>query len=69
MVRVVYLDLLGTDRARDVLLDHLPTACDHGLAFCRAVHHTSPQGDVAAVAGGLEAGLPDVTVHPDVSRQ
>ncbi|ELS58201.1 putative Glutamine synthetase, type III [Streptomyces viridochromogenes Tue57] len=67
VVRVMYPDLIGTDRARDVLLDHLPTACEHGLAFCRAVYHTSPQGDVVPVAGGLDAGLPDVTVRPDLS--
>ncbi|WBO68926.1 glutamine synthetase family protein [Streptomyces camelliae] len=67
VVRVVYPDLIGTDRAREVLLDHLPSACEHGLAFCRAVYHTTPQGDVVAVAGGLDAGLPDVTVRPDLS--
>ncbi|MEU1517088.1 glutamine synthetase family protein [Streptomyces sp. NPDC005811] len=67
VVRVIYPDLIGTDRARDVLLDHLPTACAHGLAFCRAVYHTSPQGDVVPVAGGLDAGLPDVCVRPDLS--
>ncbi|MEV7885775.1 glutamine synthetase family protein [Streptomyces sp. NPDC002817] len=67
VVRVVYPDLIGTDRARDVLLDHLPTACAHGLAFCRAVYHTTPQGDVVPVAGGLDAGLPDVQVRPDLS--
>lgn len=67
VVRVVYPDLIGTDRARDVLLDHLPTACEHGLAFCRAVYHTTPQGDVVPVAGGLDAGLPDVHVRPDLS--
>lgn len=67
VVRVIYPDLIGTDRARDVLLDHLPSACDHGLAFCRAVYHTSPQGDVVPVVGGLDAGLPDVTVRPDLS--
>ena len=66
VVRVTYPDLIGTDRARDVLLDHLPSACDHGLAFCRAVYHTSPQGDVVPVAGGLDAGLPDITVRPDL---
>ncbi|MEU2631442.1 glutamine synthetase family protein [Kitasatospora sp. NPDC007106] len=64
VVRVTYPDLIGTDRARDVLLDHLPTACEHGLAFCRAVYHTSPRGHVVPVPGGLEAGLPDVTVRP-----
>jgi glutamine synthetase len=66
VVRVTYPDLIGTDRARDVLLDHLPSACDHGLAFCRAVYHTSPQGDVVPVTGGLDAGLPDVSVWPDL---
>ncbi|MGW5126450.1 glutamine synthetase family protein [Streptomyces cyslabdanicus] len=66
VVRVTYPDLIGTDRARDVLLEHLPSACDHGLAFCRAVYHTSPQGDVVPVAGGLDAGLPDICVTPDL---
>ncbi|MFF7277276.1 glutamine synthetase family protein [Streptomyces griseorubiginosus] len=67
VVRVIYPDLIGTDRARDVLVDHLPAACEHGLAFCKAVYHTSPQGDVVPVAGGLDAGLPDVCVRPDLS--
>ncbi|MET7730354.1 glutamine synthetase family protein [Streptomyces sp. NPDC005402] len=67
VVRVIYPDLIGTDRARDVLVDHLPAACEHGLAFCKAVYHTTPQGDVVPVAGGLDAGLPDVCVRPDLS--
>ncbi|TLS46651.1 glutamine synthetase [Streptomyces montanus] len=66
VVRVTYPDLIGTDRARDVLLDHLPAACDHGLAFCRAVYHTTPRGGVVPVTGGLEAGLPDICVRPDL---
>ncbi|MFD9791561.1 glutamine synthetase family protein [Streptomyces sp. NPDC059070] len=66
VVRVGYPDLIGTDRARDVLLSHLPSACAHGLAFCRAVYHTTPQGDVVPVTGGLDAGLPDILVRPDL---
>ncbi|MHC3473488.1 glutamine synthetase family protein [Streptomyces sp. 7R007] len=66
VVRVVYPDLIGTDRARDVLLGHLPAAVAHGLAFCKAVYHTSPQGDVVPVPGGLDAGLPDIAVRPDL---
>ncbi|WP_338894611.1 glutamine synthetase family protein [Streptomyces sp. TG1A-60] len=66
VVRVTYPDLIGTDRARDVLVEQLPTVCEHGLAFCRAVYHTSPQGDVVPVPGGLDAGLPDITVRPDL---
>jgi hypothetical protein len=67
VVRVSYPDLIGVDRGRDVLLGELPAAAGHGLAFCRAVYHTSPMGDVVPVQGGLEAGLPDITVRPDLS--
>lgn len=67
VVRVSYPDLIGTDRGRDVLIDELPNVLDHGLAFCRAVFHTTPRGDVVPVQGGLESGLPDVKVRPDLS--
>src|SRR4029079_3744160 len=45
VIRVSYPDLIGVDRGRDVLLEVLPGAMEHGLAFCRAVYHTSPMGD------------------------
>jgi glutamine synthetase len=67
VIRVSYPDLIGVDRGRDVLLGELPAAMAHGLAFCRAVYHTSPRGDVVPVQGGLEAGLPDITVYPDLA--
>jgi glutamine synthetase len=67
VVRVSYPDLIGVDRGRDVLIDELPGAVDHGLAFCRAVYHTSPMGDVIPVQGGLEAGLPDILVRPELA--
>jgi glutamine synthetase len=67
VVRVSYSDMIGVDRGRDVLVGELPTAMGHGLAFCRAIFHTTPQGDVVPVAGGLDAGLPDVHVRPDLS--
>jgi glutamine synthetase len=67
VVRVSYSDLIGVDRGRDVLIDELPSAAGHGLAFCRAVYHTSPMGDVVPVQGGLEAGLPDIIVRPDLA--
>ncbi len=67
VVRVSYPDLIGVDRGRDVLLDELPGAIEHGLAFCRAVYHTSPMGDVVPVRGGLDAGLPDILVRPDLA--
>jgi glutamine synthetase len=66
VVRVSYPDLIGVDRGRDILVDELPAAVEHGLAFCRAVYHTSPMGDVVPVRGGLDAGLPDILVRPDL---
>lgn len=66
VVRVAYPDLMGSDRSRDVLVGELPGVVEHGLSFCRAVYHTSPLGDVVPVTGGLEAGLPDITIHPDL---
>jgi len=67
VVRVSYSDLIGVDRGRDVLLDELTRAASHGLAFCRAIYHTSPRGDVVPVQGGLADGLPDINVRPDFS--
>ncbi|MGZ4625318.1 MAG: glutamine synthetase family protein [Kineosporiaceae bacterium] len=67
VVRVSYADLIGVDRGRDVLIDELERVASHGHAFCRAVYHTSPMGDVVPVPGGLDAGLPDITVTPDLA--
>ena len=67
LIRVSYPDMIGVDRGRDVLLDELPAVAEHGMAFCRAVFHTSPMGDVVPVQGGLESGLPDITVRPDLA--
>jgi glutamine synthetase len=67
VVRVSYPDLIGVDRGRDVLVDELERSMDHGLAFCRAIYHTSPRGDVIPAPGSLEAGLPDLTFVPDLS--
>jgi glutamine synthetase len=66
VIRVSYSDLIGVDRGRDVLLDELKSALDHGIAFCRAAYHTSPMGDVVPVQGGIESGLPDISAHPDL---
>ena len=67
LVRVSYPDMIGVDRGRDVLLGELPAAAEHGLAFCQAVYHTSPMGNVVPEQGGLDQGLPDITVRPDLS--
>jgi glutamine synthetase len=67
VIRVSYPDLIGVDRGRDVLLEELESTLGHGIAFCRAVYHTSPMGDVVPVQGGVESGLPDISARPDLS--
>ncbi|MEV6865008.1 glutamine synthetase family protein [Streptosporangium subroseum] len=67
VIRLGYPDLLGTERGKDILVERLPEVAENGVAFCRAVYHTSPQGDVIPIAGGLDHGLPDILVRPDLS--
>ncbi|MEV7908522.1 glutamine synthetase, partial [Streptomyces anulatus] len=67
VVRVGYPDLIGTERGKDVLLERLPEITDAGVAFCQAVYYTSPQGDTVPVPGGLDRGLPDVSIRPDLT--
>ncbi|WP_055482655.1 glutamine synthetase family protein [Sphaerimonospora mesophila] len=67
IVRIGYSDLIGTERGKDVLVERLPDVMEHGVAFCRAVYYTSPQADVVPVPGGLDQGLPDITIRPDLS--
>jgi glutamine synthetase len=67
VVRVSYSDMLGVDRGRDVLLSELPAALSYGLAFSRCIFHTTPTGETIPIQGGIEDGLPDVIVKPDLS--
>ena len=67
MIRVSYPDMIGVDRGRDVLVDELSSVMTHGIAFCRAVYHTTPRGGVVPIQGGLDIGLPDISIKPDLS--
>lgn len=66
VVRLGYCDLIGTDRGRDVLVNHFPRTVGGGLAFCRSVYGTTPRGGVVDIEGGLSDGLPDILAFPDV---
>ena len=67
VVRVSYSDMIGIDRGRDVLVSELRTALGHGLPFSRCIYHTTPMGDCIPIQGGMEDGLPDIHVIPDLS--
>lgn len=67
VVRLGYSDLIGTERGRDLLVEHFGRTVADGVAFCRSVYGTSPLGDVVDIEGGLSAGLPDIVAFPDLA--
>ena len=67
VIRVGYSDVIGTERGRDILVNRFARTVGDGVAFCRSVYGTTPMGDVVPIAGGLDAGLPDVVAFPDLA--
>ncbi len=63
-VRVVYSDLHGIPRGKDVPIGEFDRVADHGLAFCSAIMGTDLRH--TPVVGG-EEGYPDLLAKPDLS--
>ena len=63
-VRVIYPDLHGVARGKDVPIGEFERAIEHGLAFCSAVMGTDLRH--TPVVGG-EEGYPDLIAFPDLS--
>ena len=63
-VRVIYSDLHGIPRGKDVPIGEFDRAADHGLAFCAAIMGTDLRH--TPVVGG-EEGYPDLIAKPDLS--
>ena len=63
-VRVIYSDLHGVARGKDVPIAEFDRAADHGLAFCAAIMGTDLRH--TPVVGG-EEGYPDLIAKPDLS--
>jgi glutamine synthetase len=63
-VQVVYPDLHGVPRGKDVPLVEFDRVSEHGLAFCAAVMSTDLRH--TPVLGG-EIGFPDLVARPDLS--
>ena len=63
-VRVVYSDLHGVTRGKDVPIGEFDRAAEHGLAFCSAIMGTDLRH--TPVVGG-EQGYPDLIAKPDLS--
>jgi glutamine synthetase len=63
-VRVIYPDLHGVARGKDVPLVEFDRIAEHGLAFCSAIMGTDLRH--TPVVGG-EQGYPDLVARPDLA--
>jgi len=63
-VRVLYADLHGVARGKDVPLAEFEHAAEHGLAFCSAVMGTDLRHTPVL---GPQEGFPDLIARPDVA--
>jgi len=71
VLRVIYADVLGIARSKDILVSQLEKAASHGPAFCQGVWVTTTQGGVLDAENIAGDGLKDMiskidpaTVHP-----
>ncbi|MEI7655797.1 MAG: glutamine synthetase family protein [Actinomycetes bacterium] len=65
VVRVLYPDILGIPRSKDMLVSQMERTLAHGPAFCQGVWFTTTGGDVIDGRNSLSAGLPDFSTRID----
>jgi glutamine synthetase len=66
LVRVLWSDLHGIARGKDLTIDELPSAIEHGVGFCQAVMLTGLDATPLETAETSGTGWPDAFARPDV---
>lgn len=66
ILRVIYPDILGITRSKDLLVSQLERSTPNGPAFCQGVWVTTTRGDVLDGNDIMSDGLPDLltTIDP-----
>lgn len=66
VVRLIFTDLLGMTRSKDLLVSQLERAAAHGPAFCQGTWVTTTRGGVLdSGSGSFGDGLPDMVARLD----
>ena len=65
VLRVIYSDVLGITRSKDLLVGQLEKAASHGPAFCQGVWVTNTQGGVLDAESISGDGLQDLVTQLD----
>jgi len=61
IIRLIYADVLGIPRSKDLLVSEMEHTAKHGPAFCQGVWVTTTRGGVIDDGhGSISAGLPDL---------
>ena len=63
VLRVLYADVLGITRSKDMLVSQIERALGHGPTFCQGVWVTNTQGGVLDGQGSISDGLPDLVTQ------
>lgn len=67
ILRLLWPDVLGLPRSKDITVSQLERAAGHGPAFCQATWTTTTRGDVLDGHGSLQDGLSDMVSRLDAS--
>ena len=65
ILRVVYPDVLGVTRSKDLMVSQLERSAQHGPAFCQGVWVTTTEGGVLEAGKIAEDGLQDLVTEID----
>jgi len=65
VLRIIYSDVLGITRSKDILVSQLEKIAGHGPAFCQGIWVTNTQGDVLDAEGIAGDGLQDFITQLD----
>lgn len=67
ILRLIWPDVLGLTRSKDITVSQLERAAGHGPTFCQATWTTTTRGDVLDGHGSLQDGLSDMVSRLDAS--
>ncbi|WP_394768032.1 glutamine synthetase family protein [Lacisediminihabitans sp.] len=67
VLRLIYPDVLGITRSKDLLVSQLERSAAHGPAFCQGVWVTTTRGGVLDGNDIMSSGLPDLVTRLDAS--
>ena len=67
VLRLIYADILGTTRSKDLLVSQLESSAAKGATFCQGVWVTTTRGGVLDGNDIMSSGLPDLVMRVDPS--